>query len=501
MNDKSFTLYAWLPELKMNCQQLFLKIKKIISSNQEGLEKDWLCHLLDKDKGVKWISIKNNLSVEQKEEIEKQRIPGLSFEEEEGRFYPEASSAAHILGFLGKDQWGKPKGYFGLEGFYNNQLQGEVGFGSKAKNWFDYFNLINSSSRNQPKKGRDLVLYLDRTVQFLVEEELEKGIKKYGAVGGWVLVMDPKTGGIIASAAFPSYDPSRFYKYKPQIFTNPVISETFEPGSIFKPLIMAAAFQEGVVEPDTQCDQCDGPVLIGDKKIKTWNDKYYPNSTMVEVIEHSDNVGMVWVINKLGLSKTLSYLKKLGLGDKTGIDLEGEAFLPLKEKAEWYPIDLATVSFGQGIAVTPIQMLTAFSSLANGGKLMQPRVVKEIHDGDKKQIFKPRIVRKVFDSKVTKQMTEILVGAASQGEISWINKEGYKVAGKTGTAQIPIGGHYDKEKTIASFIGYFPADDPSFAMLVSLREPSSSPWGSETAAPLWFSIFKRLSYYWGILPK
>jgi cell division protein FtsI/penicillin-binding protein 2 len=418
MNDKSFTLYAWLPELKIGCQQLFFKIKSIIGSSQEGLEKDWLCHLLDKGKGVKWVSVRSNLSWEQKQEIEKQQISGLSFEEAEGRFYPEASSAAHILGFLGKDQWGRPKGYFGLEGFYNNQLQGEIGFGSKAKTWFDYFSLINSRDRSQPKKGRDLVLYLDRTVQFLVEEELNKGIKKYGAVSGWVVVMDPKSGGIIASAAFPSYDPSHFYDYKPQLFANPVISKTFEPGSIFKPLIMAAAFQEGVVEPETQCQKCDGPVLIGDKKIRTWNDKYYPNSTMAEVIEHSDNVGMVWVVNKLGLSKTLSYLKKLGLGEKTGIDLEGEVSLPLKEEANWYPIDLATLSFGQGIALTPIQMLTAFSTLANGGELIQPRVVKEIRDGDKKQLFQPRVVRKVFDPKVTEEMTEILVKAASQGEIS-----------------------------------------------------------------------------------
>lgn len=500
MNDKSFTLYVWLPDLRISCHQLFAKIGKIIASSEdEEKNKNWLCQLFKKNKRAKWFSIKSNLTQEQKEKVEEQKILGLSFQEEEGRFYPEGSSSAHLLGFLGKDQWGRPKGYFGLEGFYDDQLRGEVGFSSKVRSWLGYFSWGGAGERSKPRKGRDLILFLDRAVQFLVEEELKKGIQKHGAAGGWAVVIDPKTGGVIASASFPTYDPANFIDYQPRDFVDPVVSETFEPGSIFKPLIMAAAFQEGVVEPNTRCDRCSGPVVVGDKRIKTWNDKYYPNSTMIDVIKHSDNVGMVWVIQKLGLEKTLFYLESLGFGQRTGIDLEGETFLPLKDKKDWYPLDLATVSFGQGIAVTPIQMITAFSTLANGGKLMKPRVVKQIRDGEKVYELKPEVIRKVFDSRTTQEITRILVEAASSGEISWINKNKYKVAGKTGTAQVPIAGHYDKEKTIASFIGYFPPENPLFVMLVSLKEPKSSPWGSETAAPVWFSIFERLLYYWGII--
>jgi len=218
---------------------------------------------------------------------------------------------------------------------------------------------------------------------------------------------------------------------------------------------------------------------------------------MTEVIQNSDNIGMVFVSEKLGKEHLLSWLKKFGFGEKTGIDLQGEAGLPIRSDKDWYPVDLATVSFGQGILVTPIQITRAFSALANQGWLIKPKVVQKIWLEDK-DIFLAEENRgeRIISPNVSEEIKKMLINAVENGEAKNFKPARLVIAGKTGTAQIPISGHYDQEKTIASFIGFTPADNPKFVMLISLREPSSSPWGSETAAPVWFNIANRLTYYW-----
>ena len=222
---------------------------------------------------------------------------------------------------------------------------------------------------------------------------------------------------------------------------------------------------------------------------------------MTEILVNSDNVGMVYVAEKLGKEKLYRYLNNFGIGNLTGVDLEGETKVSLRPPVNWADIDLATISFGQGVAVTPIEMITAVGMIANGGKLLEPHFVKEISSLTRRLAIKPKIKRKPISETTAKIVSEMMINATQKGEAKWAVPKGYRIAGKTGTAQIPIAGHYDKEKTIASFVGFAPADNPKFVMLVTLKEPSTSPWGSETAAPLWFEIAKEIFKIWGIPPK
>jgi cell division protein FtsI/penicillin-binding protein 2 len=222
---------------------------------------------------------------------------------------------------------------------------------------------------------------------------------------------------------------------------------------------------------------------------------------MTEIIQHSDNVGMTFVSEKLGVDKFYDYISKFGFGKLTKIDLQEESAGAIRSKSEWRVIDLATASFGQGIAVTPIQMVQAVSAIANGGKLISPKVAIKIKEENKEMQVKPDFERQVVSPKTASQITEMMVNAVEKGEAKAYAPKGYRIAGKTGTAQIPLAGHYDPNKTIASFIGFAPAYDPKFVMLVRFSQPTSSPYGSETAAPTFFEIAKDLFNYYQILPS
>jgi cell division protein FtsI/penicillin-binding protein 2 len=250
---------------------------------------------------------------------------------------------------------------------------------------------------------------------------------------------------------------------------------------------MAAAIDSNSVSLNETCNLCAGPRTIADYTIQTWNEKYYPDSSMSDIIVHSDNVGMVYVAEKLGVNRFFDYLQKFGLLQKTNIDLQGEVSGKILPKTDWHSIDLATASFGQGIAFTPIQVLSAVSSIANKGEIFQPQVVAKVQELKPIEI-KPISAFRPISAKTAGIITQMMVEAVEKGEAKWAKPKGYQIAGKTGTAQIPIAGHYDPEKTIASFVGFAPAENPAFVMLVTLNEPKTSVWGSETAAPLWFSI-------------
>jgi len=451
--------------------------------------------------GAVWLPIKHKITNEQKEKIEKLGLSGIGFEAEESRFYPEGSSSAQLLGFVGKNESGEDIGYFGLEGYYDLSLRGKSGFKSQEKD-LSGAPLISSGIKEISNvSGTNLITYIDKGIQAKAEEKLKLGIEKYGAKEGSVVIMDPKTGGIIAMASYPSYDPFKYGEYDGSLYKNPVISDVFEPGSIFKVVVMAAALDANVVEPDTKCDICDGALKVDKYFIETWNKKYYPESTMTDVIVHSDNVGMSFVAQKMGYDLMYDYLEKFGIGSLTGIDLQGESSVQLRKKGTWNIVDLVTSSFGQGIATTPIQILRASSVVANKGVMVTPKVVKAIElDGWQQDVKNEEKVR-VISKEASEKMTSIMVESARHGEAQWTNLKGFSVAGKTGTAQIPIAGHYDAEKTIASFVGFAPANNPKFIMLVTLKEPQSSQWASETAAPLWYSIARDLFIFFGIQPE
>ncbi|MBI2598886.1 penicillin-binding protein 2 [Candidatus Curtissbacteria bacterium] len=450
------------------------------------------------DKALSWVQLARKVTKDIKEKLEAEKIIGLGFERDDKRLYPEASMAANLLGFVGSDKYGKDTGYFGLEGYWDKQIRGKPGRVGSEKDPFGFPILIGKYSEVKPLQGSSIHTNIDRSIQFIVEDKLKNAVEKYGAKDGSVIVQDPKTGHILAMATFPSYNPAFFQEFDDKLFKNPVVADTYEPGSTFKLFVMAAALDLSIVSPQTRCDVCLGPRQIGGFEISTWNKKYYPESTMAEIIQHSDNVGMTFVSEKLGLDKFYNYIQKFGFGQKTGIDLQEEVAAPLRDKDDWRKIDLATASFGQGIAVTPIQMIQALSAIAAGGKLISPKVAAKITDASRQEIVKPDFERQIISPKTAALITEMMVNAVDHGEAQAFKPKGYRIAGKTGTAQIPVAGHYDPDKTIASFIGFAPADNPRFTMLVRFTEPASSPFGSETAAPTFFAIAQELFNYWGI---
>lgn len=502
---EAWLVYASLPEIKGDPRKIADKLAPFFVEDLEDRENllaevERIISLLTREEIV-WVPLKHKLDVETKKNIEALAIDGIGFEKEETRIYPEASSAAHLLGFVGKDSGGDDVGYFGLEGHYNSPLSGKPGFLARERDARGLPIAIGDSSEVIAIAGVDLLTHIDKTIQFVLDEKLQEGIEKYGAKAGTAIIMDPKNGAVLGMASYPSYDPAKYSDFGDEYFKNPAVSDSFEPGSIFKILIMAAGLDSETVEPDTKCEICDGPLKVDKYFIKTWDEQYYPDSTMLGVIIHSDNVGMAYVGQKLGADKLYNYLDAFGIGKTTEIDLQGEISPKLREKGTWNIVDVSITSFGQGVAVTPIQMLRAVGAIANRGILVNPQVVDRILGESWGEDIKPEIGERVVSRGTANEITAMMVEAAKNGEAKWTHLRGFKVAGKTGTAQIPIAGHYDEEKTIASFVGFAPADDPDFVMLVTLREPESSPWASETAAPLWYTIAKELFIHFGIQPE
>lgn len=479
-----YHLFVYKPQLKISLNDLTETLVGVLEKDQEASTDGQIRNYL-KDRlslNSNWISLKHYLSSEEKNAIEEKKVVGLGFEDEYVRFYPESSMSAHVLGFVGQNEAGQEQGYFGIEGYFDRVLKGRSGKIRTEKDAQGNPILIGNYQFLHAVEGRSLVTTIDKKIQYLTERALREGLEKYQASAGNVTIIESKTGKVRAMASFPNYDPSQFSKYPSIYYKNPIVADLFEPGSVFKVVVMAAGLNEKLVTPETQCDMCAGPVQIGKYSIKTWDEKYRANITMTDVIIHSDNTGMVFVARKLGSDKFVSYLQKFGFGKKSEIQLQEEVAGILQEPKEYGDIDLATNSFGQGIAVTPIQMVAAVNTIANGGVYIQPTII-ESEKGESHQ---------VINSEANAQITDIMVQAVEKGESKWAKPQGMTIAGKTGTAQIPIEGHYDPQKTIASFVGFFPANDPKYTMLVTLREPQTSPWGSETAAPLWFSIAKQL---------
>lgn len=453
------------------------------------------------DQRLIWIPLAHKLPRTVKNRLETLGLENLFFEEEQSRFYPEASMSAHLVGFVGSDIQGRDTGYHGLEGYYHQELAGRPGIIRQEKDAYNQPIIVGSFTEQEKKDGRDLQLYLNKAIQYLAEKKLQQGIERYGAASGSVTIIDPQTGAILAMASLPAYDPAEYFRYDKKLFPNPVVSESFEPGSIFKVMVMAAALDTDSVELDTKCDICDGPLKIDKYTINTWDNKYRPDSNLTDIIVYSDNVGMVFVGQKIGLDKFLDYFHKFGFTQPTGIDLQDEIIPEARPDKQWTYVDLATASFGQGFVTTGMQLLQAVSAIANGGEMIQPQVVKNVISQDRTITIPTKSKGRVISPETAQKVTEMMVAAVKHGEAQWTSLRGYDIAGKTGTAQIAVGGKYAEEITNASFIGFAPAKDPKFAMLVTLKQPQTSPWASETAAPLWFSIAKDLLNYFNIVPK
>jgi len=472
---------------------------------------------------LQWVPLAHKISPETKVKIEELEIEGIGFEEEPKRFYPEGALAAHLLGFVGSDEQGQDQGYYGLEGFYNGDLRGRSGRIVEEKGASGEPILLGDYKKIPAENGRDLALTLDRSVQFLVEQKLAAAVEKYGAKSGSVVVMEPATGAILAMANFPAYDPAT-RKHRTEVtetqnfsdsaspaseaesefsdsvlqWTNPAISETYEPGSVLKALTMSAGIDTKTVKPQTTM-QDSGPITVSGYTVDNWDGKHHGEETMIEILQHSNNCGAAWVGQQVGAETLRNYFLKFGLGETLGIDLEDEDTGIVKELSEWRPIDLANAAFGQGVSMTPLQLASIFSTIVRKGVMMRPYLVDEIHEGDKVIQTKPKKLAQVLSEQSADIMVEMLTAAVEGGESKFYNLETHRVAGKTGTAQIPVEGRYDPTKTNCTFIGFLPSY-PEFVMLVLLRQPSASIYAAETAVPTWMEIARELTVYYGIEP-
>lgn len=502
-NKTAYLLYANLSKVATSREEVATKLADVLAPEASQAATLILARL--NLPGAVWVNLAHFLDAATRDKIWALGIAGLDFVDEETRDYPEASMAAHLAGFVGADENGTPEGYFGLEGFYERELAGKAGELRLEKDAFGRPIPIGSETRLEKQDGGTLVLTVDRGVQNFVETELQSGIKDWKAAGGTAVVMDPNTGAILALANFPAFDPRDFSYFPTSLYKDPAISDLFEPGSIFKPMVMAAALNEGVVTPQTRCDQCDGPRQIGGYYIHTFDNQYHPNETMTDVLVNSDNTGMIFVGEKLGFSKFYDYLKKFGLDSKTGVDLEGEANGNLRKETDYYPVDQATMTFGQGILTSTMQIVRGISVIANGGYLVTPHVVATIlTNGERIDLKWPRGER-IIKMETTKTLTEMLVHVANLSPEHFPKDRimalaNFRIAAKSGTAQIALGGKYKSSGTTASLVGYFPADNPKYLVMVKLNEPEVRPWGSDTAGPIFFSIVRDLIYYYNLTP-
>ena len=473
-----------------------------LSSEQQEIAQNYETQIKNKlSKNAKWVSIKANIPESTKKIIDDLNIYGLGFDQHLHRYYPEASMAAHLTGFVGKDAQGQDIGYFGVEGALENELKARNTKNTVLKDALGLQLLSEKTQKEAPVNGRSVTLTIRRDVQNIIETELKEAVEKYGAKSGEVIVMDPKTGKILGLAAYPSYEQGNFYKFDPIYHKNPTLSNLYEPGSTFKTLTVAAGIEENVIEPDTQCDICEGPIRYGKYTIRTWNNEYTPNITMEQGLAQSDNTAMIFIGQKLGEETWQEYLHKFKIGEKINIDLQEDQDTPFPEN--WGDLKLATTSFGQGIVSNSMQILRAVNTIANDGVMMRPLIiesVKNITTGEE-IIHQPIEEGRILSSETAQTVTKMMITAAQHGEAQWTASKTYVIAGKTGTSQVVTENGYDNEKTIASFIGFAPPEDPKFIMITKLNEPTLSPWAAETAAPLWHKIAKKLYLLLGVVPQ
>ncbi|HLE51937.1 MAG TPA: penicillin-binding protein 2 [Anaerolineales bacterium] len=419
-------------------------------------------------------------------EQDRPSLAGLTFTPYLQRSYPEKRVGSNILGFVSREG----RGYYGIEERYNDQLAGEA-----RKVWISLDPNQVEDRPNVPS-GVSLILTIDRDIQSEVEKILDKAITESGSEAATIVVMDPKTGDILAMATTPRLDLNEFWRYD-EIFMdstpfNRAISKTYEPGSVFKVLTMASALDSGAVKPDTNFLDT-GSIEVGGNIIHNWDRGAWGPQTMLGCMQHSLNVCLAWVATELRANRFYRYMQAFGFGRLTGIDLAGEASgrLKIPGDSDWYEADLGTNSFGQGVAVTPIQMAMAISAVANDGKMVIPRIVLSFVDQNRQYNTSPQIAGEPISGETAHTLTEMLA-TSLEVESSIALVEGYRVAGKTGTAEIPTPTGYTSSQTHASFVGWGPVDDPQFLVYVWLEKPTTAPWGSVVAAPVFRQVVERL---------
>lgn len=459
--------------------------------------------ILDKtsDTSKKYVALKKQISDADKKKIEALELTGIAFDSETIRFYPEGSFLSQLIGFVGYKEDVKT-GLYGIEQAFNDYLSGTPGQlaqeGSASGAW-----IFGARRDSQPARDGDTILLtIDKTIQFKAESVLKDAVEKNQADSGSIVIMDPKTGAIVSMATYPSFDPNEYAKVEDaSVYNNQATLGAYEPGSIFKPITIAAAVNEGKIGAQTTFNDT-GSVEIDGYTIRNSDKKVRGMQTMTQALEESLNTGMIFAKETIGDKKFLTYIQRFGFGKKTNIEVP-EAKGDLRNLDGSIKVNYHTASFGQGLSVTPIQMVQAFGALANGGKMMQPYVVNARIDGNGKiEETKPVEVGSPITVQTASTVSAMLVNVVENGHGKRAGVKGYYVAGKTGTAQVPKknGGGYEENNNIGSFAGYAPVEDPRFVMLVRINHPRTVSFAESTAAPAFGTMAQFLLQYYNVAP-
>ncbi len=486
------SLYAD-PVMVKNPRDAAAELSKLLKKPRKELTR-----LLSCRKRFVWLARKLDPEVAKK--VRALRISGLQFVTERKRYYPQATTASHVIGFTGLD----PRGLEGIELEYDQQLQGEPGRlvslrDARGRGLASADQMVQGGVA-----GDNLYLTLDRSLQYFAEKELARKVKETGAVGGTAVMMEPSSGRILALASQPDYNPNLAGRYPAYKRRDRAVTDMYEPGSTFKPFLLAAVLEEGLVKPNQKIYCENGRFAVGGKVIR--DHKRFKTLSLKEVLKFSSNIGFAKLGKALGREKFYSYIRDFGFGEPTGIDLPGEVGGMLRPPSRWFEIDLAAISFGQGLSVTPIQIATAMSAIANGGLLMEPYLVEKITDADGKTIMHrlPEVRRRVISEKTAKIVRDMMISVTEPGGTGTrAALLGYRVAGKTGTAQKvdTVTGGYSPDKRVSSFIGFVPADNPALVLSITVDEPKGKTYGGLVAAPVFARVASQALSHLNILPR
>jgi len=494
INRQYFLVYAVPKEIKLetvsSTTDRLIQILSLPETDRELLNKK-----LSKSNDL-YEPVTKKIDSDTIEKLKLEKLSGIYFTSQEYRYYPEENTAASILGFCRLNDDGTQQiGSYGIEGYWNKILTGRQGFISGERGALGSWITLALHSQVNAQDGADLLLTIDRSLEYKACELLQKGMEEYQAKSASLVMMNPKTGAILAMCSLPDFNPNKYAEVKDlRAFSNNAIFAPYEPGSVFKPITMAAAVNVGIISPNTTfVDPCVRN--INGYSIHNAQNKCYGTQTMTQVLENSINTGMIYVEEKLGRERFENYVKKFGFGEKTGIELGPEAMGDVSSLEKKGDIFGAVGSFGQGLTVTPIQLATAYSAIANQGLLPKPYIVAETrYPNGKKEITQVEKSDQVITERTAKLLSGMLTSVV-ENHYKIAKIKGYYVAGKTGTAQIAEKGKYSDDRTNHTFAGFAPATNPQFVLVVKYEEPQRK-WAEQTSLFIFRDLMKfALQYY------
>jgi cell division protein FtsI/penicillin-binding protein 2 len=496
LNREAKVVYA-VPQELDDPQKTSLEIAQILNLDQGELSAKF------SKAGDLYEAVKHRLSEEEVEKIKNLNRKGIHLAEEVYRYYPSGELASQVVGFVGWEGDGLA-GKYGVENTFEKRLRGRAGDIFQNRDSTGNWITVGERRITEAQNGESFVLTLDHIVQYETEKILKSAVNQFEAEGGSVIVMEALTGKILSLANYPTFNPNEYSQVDSMdLYRNPTVSDAYECGSVFKPITMAAALDSDQLNPETIYVDSGAVKEVG-YSIKNSDLKAYGRQTMTEVLEKSLNTGAIFAQKSIGNKNFLEYLKRFGFGEKTGIELVGEGagnignLKKLKSNIEFF-----TASFGQGITVTPLQLVAAYNTLANGGVLLKPQIVeKVIYPNGSSEEISPQEVRRVISQKAALQISQMLRSVVVNGHGKRADVPGYLVIGKTGTAQVASAEKkgYSEDRHIGSFAGFAPMNDPRFTILVKIDNPQTVDWAESSAAPVFGELMKFLLDYYNIEP-